>query len=73
MTILHQLAFAQINSTAPAFLETIDNTSQTFALESTSLREFEGKGLISRTVRVASLSLDDFYVNFGGSGIVAAS
>ncbi len=74
MTILHQLAFSPIsNTTAPGFSEFVDSTSVSFALESTSLREFEGRGLISRTVRISNLSLDDYFVNFGDSNIVAAS
>ena len=67
-----QQPFQHIQSTAPGFESTFDDTSVVFALESTSLREWT-KGPGGRSVRLASQQSDDFYIAFGDSNAEASS
>ena len=66
-----QKAFEAINSTAPAFNVSVTNTSTANALESTGSREWDGPG--SRTIRLASGTAADYYVQFGNSSVVAST
>ncbi len=71
MTNRFNLPFHHIDSTAPGFQGTFDNTSTSFALQSTGLREWTGP--TSRAVRIASQAGDDFHVAFGSSDLAANS
>jgi len=63
--------FTPIGSTAPGFSATVDNTSATFPLEVSSLREWAGP--TSRTIRVTSAGSNDFHMAIGSSTIVVSS
>ena len=67
-----QQPFQHVQSTAPAFESTFDNTSAVFALEATGVREWT-KGPGGRSVRLAGQAGDDFYIAFGDSGAEASS
>ena len=66
-----QFPFHPIESTAPSFEVTFDNTSTTVFLESTGLREWGSP--LGRVVRFATRTADDYLVSFGSSLAVAAS
>ena len=65
-----QFAFHAIESTAPSFELTVDDTSSAVALESTG-REWGSP--LGRVVRFASRTADDYLVKFGDANAVAAS
>lgn len=68
----HEYPFQPVNSTAPSFSATFDNTSVTFALESTSIpRQWQGAG--SRVVRLTADAPDRYHISFGTTLAVAAS
>lgn len=67
----YQLPFHHITSTAPGFDTTADDTSVTFALEATALREWSGPG--GRSIRLASVTAGDFYMAIGDSNAEASS
>lgn len=71
MTNRFQHSFRPINSTAPSFSATFDNTSAIFALESAGVREWEGPG--SNTIRIGSLGSDDCHFAIGSSDLVVAA
>ena len=72
------LPFQQIRSTAPGFQTTSDSTSQAFALETTSIREFQGP--FNRSVRVSGGAVGndgatsaDFDIAFGEDSAIKAN
>ncbi len=71
--MLYDQTFQPIRgSTAPSFNSTTNTASSANALQSTGLREWD-MGPSGRSVRFAESSGVDYFVNFGDSGIVAAS
>lgn len=66
-----QYAFYPVTSTAGPSFESTLGSSGLYALESTTVRQWQGAS--GRAVRIASKAADDFYVNVGSSDIVAAS
>ena len=69
---IYQRPFHQIeNSTNPAFSSTL-GSSELYALQSTALNRFWATPN-GRTVRVASLASDDYYLNFGSSLITVGT
>jgi len=64
-------AFHTIESTAPSFEVTINDTSSAVALESSGLREWGTPA--NRVVRFATRTADDYLVKFGDSNAVAVS
>ena len=74
MTNRYEQSFQPIQSSEIAFLSTVDTTSIATALESTAAPiRMWNKGPGSRSVRLASLTGDDYSVVFGPSTVVATS
>ena len=72
MPSLFELPFQPIsNSTAPAFNSSALTAAALYAIESTSLREWQFP--TSRSLRIAEMSGADYYIKTGSSDSVAAS
>lgn len=63
--------FTVITSTLPSFDVVIAATSVATALESTAVREWAGPG--GRAIRVATITADDYRMQFGSSLAVAST
>jgi hypothetical protein len=59
-----------VDSTTPSFASTL-GSSGVYQIESTSVRKWQGPS--NRSIRVASLASDDFYIAFGTSLIAPST
>ncbi len=58
-----EFPFHPIESTAPSFEVTIDDTSSAVSIESSGLREWGSPG--SRVIRFSTRTADDYLISFG--------
>lgn len=72
MTNRFLLPFTPVDTTAPSFQVTVDSTSVATALQSTGVREWFG-GPGSRSIRIASITADDYHIQFGSTLAVATT
>lgn len=71
MTLRYDLPFYPVPSTAPSFLATLSTVSSAQAMESTSVRDWQGP--TGRSVRLSETSGVDYNVQIGTSDVVVTS